>query len=829
MPTDNAGNTLTTANVINPALGMQTFSDAIGSGDLQDYYRFRLSAYSRFHLTLAGLTHDANVQLLHSDGYALSSSNNSGSFAESINRNLAPGTYYILVTPGEGSSTHYSLRTFAPAEVSTDLVWRHQGSGATGLWLMNGSTVTGYGSLLNSPNPDPNWMIATTGDFNGDGKADLLWRRNTGAMGLWYLNGSSVASYGSLVNAANPDPNWAIAATGDFDGNGKIDLLWRHRSTGAMGLWYLNGNSVSGYGSLVNGSNADTNWAIAAAADFNGDGEDDLLWRNRNSGAMGLWYLNRQTVIGYGSLANAANPDVNWTIALLTDANGDRRPDLLWRHQTLGTNGWWFLNGTTVTGYGSLGSADPNWRALPLTRYNFEPASVDMVGNALATAWEINHNASGSATYHEALTTTDNNDYYKFTLAVAHTLSLSLSDLFANANLQLLDSNGNVLQTSANSGFASENMTRNINPGTYYIRVYGSAINTSYRLTSQVTLPGSVTISNRSFSGQEGDAGTFEIRLNQVPLSNVTVTLTGGNFVSLDADNTLANGMQDSITFTPANWNQPKTVWFIAEKDGSSANRTSGNLIHYSLSGALSGSGTYNLGTVTNTYAPDLSRFNIELDFRIDHLGFWTPQRREFAQQAANDWAVRIAEEFGGYSEPLNIGLGSVGGLQYWQSNRYIDDIVIFVGSYSENDGSAGRGGVLATASEGNRDLIRAGFVGLYTNLFDFDIYSTVSHEIGHALGLVGRTINGVSLIDASSPQTAVFRGEYARVANGGAYVPLQSQDGPNPVTGEYNYSHPANRVHSIMSYGRYPLSTPTNIDFAMLADSGYRITGINA
>ncbi|MGQ9870022.1 hypothetical protein [Leptodesmis sp.] len=112
----------------------------------------------------------------------------------------------------------------------------------------------------------------------------------------------------------------------------------------------------------------------------------------------------------------------------------------------------------------------------------------------------------------------------------------------------------------------------------------------------------------------------------------------------------------------------------------------------------------------------------------------------------------------------------------------------------------------------------------------DTYLYNAVLHELGHVLGLVGMNWTGYLQEDLSTPQTAVFKGYYATIANGGNPIPLQSQDGPNPVTGTYNYYHPASQVFSVMSYGwLYSVSSPTAIDYAMLADSGYHIYGINA
>ncbi len=83
----------------------------------------------------------------------------------------------------------------------------------------------------------------------------------------------------------------------------------------------------------------------------------------------------------------------------------------------------------------------------------------------------------------------------------------------------------------------------------------------------------------------------------------------------------------------------------------------------------------------------------------------------------------------------------------------------------------------------------------------DADLYWLMSHEIGHALGLIRQSQAGRDLIESSSPEAAVFRGRYARAANGDRNVPLQSQDGPNPITGRYDYGHPAAAVDSVSGY----------------------------
>ena len=106
---------------------------------------------------------------------------------------------------------------------------------------MNGTTIIGAAALTN---PGPSWHVAGTGDFNGDGKADILWQNSDGTPAIWEMNGTTIIGAAALTN---PGPSWHVAGTGDFNGDGKADILWQN-SDGTPAIWEMNGTTIIGSG-----------------------------------------------------------------------------------------------------------------------------------------------------------------------------------------------------------------------------------------------------------------------------------------------------------------------------------------------------------------------------------------------------------------------------------------------------------------------------------------------------------------------------------------------------------------------------------------------------
>jgi hypothetical protein len=74
-------------------------------------------------------------------------------------------------------------------------------------YLMDGTNYSKAALLFTAPD----WKVASMGDFDGDGKMDLLWTNEaTGQAFVWLMDGLTPSRYDWLA----PDPNWRVLTPG---------------------------------------------------------------------------------------------------------------------------------------------------------------------------------------------------------------------------------------------------------------------------------------------------------------------------------------------------------------------------------------------------------------------------------------------------------------------------------------------------------------------------------------------------------------------------------------------------------------------------------------
>jgi hypothetical protein len=213
------------------------------------------------------------------------------------------------------------------ADGKSDVLWRND-SGEIYAW----NSQSGQGAFLGQSlgNPGLGWHLQDVADYSGDGKADILWRNNAGDFYVYKSDaGAEVSFTGQSVSYV--DPVWAVVPqAGDFNGDGRADILFRNTATGEVYVWNSQTGSpaVNFLGQSL--GTVGTDWSIKGVGDFNGDGRADVLWRS-DAGDVYVWLdsptgapaMTGQTVSSVGN---------DWAIMGLGDFNGDGRDDILWRH-----------------------------------------------------------------------------------------------------------------------------------------------------------------------------------------------------------------------------------------------------------------------------------------------------------------------------------------------------------------------------------------------------------------------------------------------------------------------------------------------------------------
>jgi len=283
---------------------------------------------------------------------------------------------YLLILGVIGNSL-FAMDYDFNGDGKADILWKKDKYYS--LWYMSSDGKHKYKYIGKKSSP---YEIVSVADFNGDGKADILWKKDK-YYSIWYMNATGSHKYKYI---GKKSASYEVVGTADFNGDGKADILWKKDKY--YSIWYMNATGSHKYKYIGKKS---ASYAVVGTSDFNGDGKVDILWKKDNY--YSLWYMN---ATGSHKYKYIGKKSASYAVVGTADFNGDGKADILWKKDKYYS--LWYMKVSGKHKYKYIGKKSSSYNVSSVADLNGD-GKVDILWkkDKYYSLWYMN--ASGSHKY----------------------------------------------------------------------------------------------------------------------------------------------------------------------------------------------------------------------------------------------------------------------------------------------------------------------------------------------------------------------------------------------------------------------------------------------
>jgi hypothetical protein len=240
---------------------------------------------------------------------------------------------------------------------TTDILWVDDDSDNARIWLMGDSAGDGEFDVRLAARR----VVAGVGDFDGDGRDEIAILNPWNRLEIWGLEGE-------LVRLARFWIGWRaeIAGFGDIDGDGDDDIIVQDRHKRRIEALLMSAG-FSTERVLLDKQRAAL-WDVIDSGDYDGDGKSDLLWRDLSGdteGSAGVWNLSNRLKLSGKPLD--LDLGIDHFVLGSADYDGDGSTDLLVFNPATRELILWLMAEGGAHRFESLGALTADWLPVGFT------------------------------------------------------------------------------------------------------------------------------------------------------------------------------------------------------------------------------------------------------------------------------------------------------------------------------------------------------------------------------------------------------------------------------------------------------------------------------